>query len=168
MQKLFCTQASLPSKHGTEPFFFLLIRNIQSADDLNVSFVSILLFPSENVTGCTLWWCVGRERERNVQSTCNNITIAFMLSCVWTPLKVCFLFIFLFLFQGCGDYAEAEQVFKMETTQLPTKQNRGYFPPPLLRKQGLGENGRGFMSPLARYWKYCISATVHSTFPHCY
>ncbi|XP_070826282.1 LIM domain only protein 7b [Chaetodon trifascialis] len=53
--------------------------------------------------------------------------------------------------EGCGSDAEAEQVFRMETAQTPTQQNKGYVPPPLLRrKQGLEENGRGSTSPLAR------------------
>ncbi|XP_074522716.1 LIM domain only protein 7b isoform X3 [Halichoeres trimaculatus] len=44
--------------------------------------------------------------------------------------------------EGCGSDAEAEQVFKMETTQPSMQQNRGYVPPPLLqRKQGQEENG---------------------------
>ncbi|XP_044049697.1 LIM domain only protein 7b isoform X3 [Siniperca chuatsi] len=56
--------------------------------------------------------------------------------------------------EGCGSDAEAEQVFKMETTQPPTQQNKGYIPPPLLRKkQGREENGRGCSSPLARAYQ---------------
>ncbi|KAI3377558.1 hypothetical protein L3Q82_008726 [Scortum barcoo] len=52
--------------------------------------------------------------------------------------------------EGCGSDAEAEQVFKMETTQPSTQQNRGYIPPPLLRrKQGQDENGISCASPLA-------------------
>ncbi|XP_034535657.1 LIM domain only protein 7b isoform X2 [Notolabrus celidotus] len=44
--------------------------------------------------------------------------------------------------EGCGSDAEAEQVFKMETAQPSTQQNKGYIPPPLLqRKQGHEENG---------------------------
>ncbi|XP_041812847.1 LIM domain only protein 7b isoform X3 [Chelmon rostratus] len=56
--------------------------------------------------------------------------------------------------EGCGSDAEAEQVFKMETTQTPTQQNKGHVPPPLLRrKQGLEENGRGCASPFARAYQ---------------
>nr|XP_020508508.1 LIM domain only protein 7-like isoform X7 [Labrus bergylta] len=44
--------------------------------------------------------------------------------------------------EGCGSDAEAEQVFKMETTQPSTQQNKGHVPPVLLqRKQGQEENG---------------------------
>uniref|UniRef100_UPI0037E80192 LIM domain only protein 7-like isoform X3 n=1 Tax=Semicossyphus pulcher TaxID=241346 RepID=UPI0037E80192 len=44
--------------------------------------------------------------------------------------------------EGCGSDAEAEQVFKMETTQPLTQHNKGYIPPPLLRrKQGREEEG---------------------------
>ncbi|XP_073321317.1 LIM domain only protein 7b isoform X2 [Pagrus major] len=53
--------------------------------------------------------------------------------------------------EGCGSDAEAEQVFKMESTQPPTQLNKGYVPAPLLRrKQGQVENGRGSDSPLTR------------------
>ncbi|XP_038557141.1 LIM domain only protein 7b isoform X5 [Micropterus salmoides] len=53
--------------------------------------------------------------------------------------------------EGCGSDAEAEQVFKMESMQPPTQQNKGYIPPPLLRrKQGQNENGQGCASPLPR------------------
>nr|XP_046246081.1 LIM domain only protein 7b isoform X3 [Scatophagus argus] len=56
--------------------------------------------------------------------------------------------------EGCGSDAEAEQVFKMETTQPSTKQNKDYIPPPIQRrKKGLGENGRGCPSPLARAYQ---------------
>ncbi|XP_059214285.1 LIM domain only protein 7b [Centropristis striata] len=48
--------------------------------------------------------------------------------------------------EGCGSDAEAEQVFKMETTQ----QNKGYIPPPLLRRKQGRESERGCTSPLAR------------------
>ncbi|XP_070692261.1 LIM domain only protein 7b [Pempheris klunzingeri] len=54
--------------------------------------------------------------------------------------------------EGCGSDAEAEQVFKMETTQPSTQQSKGYIPPPLLRrKQGREENG--CPSPLARVYQ---------------
>ncbi|XP_060892154.1 LIM domain only protein 7b isoform X3 [Labrus mixtus] len=44
--------------------------------------------------------------------------------------------------EGCGSDAEAEQVFRMETTQHSTQQNKGHVPPALLqRKQGQEENG---------------------------
>ncbi|XP_067352314.1 LIM domain only protein 7-like isoform X3 [Channa argus] len=53
--------------------------------------------------------------------------------------------------EGCGSDAEAEQVFRMEPTQSSAQQNKGYIPPPLLRKKhGKEENGRGCASPLAR------------------
>ncbi|XP_054468375.1 LIM domain only protein 7-like isoform X2 [Anoplopoma fimbria] len=56
--------------------------------------------------------------------------------------------------EGCGSDAEAEQVFKMETTRPSTQQNKGYIPTPLLRrKQGQEENGRGCTSPLARAYQ---------------
>ncbi|XP_070765202.1 LIM domain only protein 7b [Enoplosus armatus] len=56
--------------------------------------------------------------------------------------------------EGCGSDAEAEQVFKMETTQTSTQRNKGYIPPPLLRrKQGREENGRDCTSPLARAYQ---------------
>ncbi|CAJ1049836.1 LIM domain only protein 7b isoform X1 [Xyrichtys novacula] len=44
--------------------------------------------------------------------------------------------------EGCGSDAEAEQVFKMESSQPSAQQNKGYNPPPLLQgKQGQEENG---------------------------
>ncbi|KAK2853908.1 hypothetical protein Q5P01_006569 [Channa striata] len=52
--------------------------------------------------------------------------------------------------EGCGSDAEAEQVFRMEPTQSSAQQNKGYIPPPLRKKHGPGENGRGCASPLAR------------------
>ncbi|XP_068430443.1 LIM domain only protein 7-like [Clinocottus analis] len=53
--------------------------------------------------------------------------------------------------EGCGSDAEAEQVFKMETTQPSTKQNNDFLPPLLLRRtQGREEIGRSCASPLAR------------------
>ncbi|KAG7222349.1 hypothetical protein INR49_016304 [Caranx melampygus] len=53
--------------------------------------------------------------------------------------------------EGCGSDAEAEQVFRMETSRSSVHQNKGYVPPPLLRrKQGREENGRGCASPLSR------------------
>ncbi|XP_073321320.1 LIM domain only protein 7b isoform X4 [Pagrus major] len=56
--------------------------------------------------------------------------------------------------EGCGSDAEAEQVFKMESTQPPTQLNKGYVPAPLLRrKQGQVENGRGSDSPLTRTYQ---------------
>lgn len=55
------------------------------------------------------------------------------------------------LFLGCGSDAEAEQVFRMETTQTSVHQNKGYIPPPLRRKQGREENGKGSAGPLGRY-----------------
>ncbi|XP_045888393.1 LIM domain only protein 7b isoform X6 [Micropterus dolomieu] len=56
--------------------------------------------------------------------------------------------------EGCGSDAEAEQVFKMESMQPATQQNKGYIPPPLLRrKQGRNENGQGCASPLPRAYQ---------------
>lgn len=55
--------------------------------------------------------------------------------------------------EGWGSDAEAEQVFKMETPQPPSQKNKGYNPPPLQRRQGLQENGRGSTSPLARAYQ---------------
>ncbi|KAM9366993.1 LIM domain only protein 7-like [Symphorus nematophorus] len=56
--------------------------------------------------------------------------------------------------EGCGSDAEAEQVFKMETTHPPTQPNKGHIPPPLLRrKQGQEENGQSCASPLARAYQ---------------
>ncbi|XP_039984836.1 LIM domain only protein 7-like isoform X2 [Xiphias gladius] len=54
--------------------------------------------------------------------------------------------------EGCGSDAEAEQVFRMETTQPSVHQNKGNIPPPplLRRKQGREENGRGCASPITR------------------
>ncbi|KAM6950209.1 LOW QUALITY PROTEIN: LIM domain only protein 7-like [Lycodopsis pacificus] len=53
--------------------------------------------------------------------------------------------------EGCGSDAEAEEVFKMETTQPSTQQNKGFIPPlPLRRKQGREDIGRGCASPLSR------------------
>lgn len=73
--------------------------------------------------------------------------------------NLCFLLLLFHMFvrsQGCGSDAEAEQVFKMESMQPPTQQNKGYIPPPLLRrKQGRNENGQGCASPLPRYSK-CV------------
>ncbi|XP_075934069.1 LIM domain only protein 7b [Anarhichas minor] len=52
--------------------------------------------------------------------------------------------------EGCGSDAEAEEVFKMETTQPSTQQNKGFIPPlPLRRKQGREDIGRGCASPLS-------------------
>ncbi|XP_022623614.1 LIM domain only protein 7-like isoform X4 [Seriola dumerili] len=51
--------------------------------------------------------------------------------------------------EGCGSDAEAEQVFRMETTRTSVHQNKGCVPPPLLRrKQGREENG-----PLSRAYQ---------------
>ncbi|XP_034385234.1 LIM domain only protein 7-like isoform X3 [Cyclopterus lumpus] len=52
--------------------------------------------------------------------------------------------------EGCGSDAEAEQVFKMETTQPSTQQIKGSLPP---RKQGQEEIGRSGASPLARAYQ---------------
>ncbi|KAM8762469.1 LIM domain only protein 7-like isoform 6-T10 [Acanthopagrus schlegelii] len=52
--------------------------------------------------------------------------------------------------EGCGSDAEAEQVFKMESTQ----QNKGFVPAPLLRrKRGQEESGRGGDGPLNRTYQ---------------
>ncbi|XP_063737822.1 LIM domain only protein 7b isoform X3 [Eleginops maclovinus] len=52
--------------------------------------------------------------------------------------------------EGWGSDAEAEQVFKMETTQPSTHRNKGYIPLPILRrKQGQEESG----SQIARAYK---------------
>ncbi|XP_035508239.1 LIM domain only protein 7b isoform X2 [Morone saxatilis] len=60
--------------------------------------------------------------------------------------------------EGCGSDAEAEQVFKMETTQ-PSTQNKGYIPPSLLqRKPGLEQSGSGCTSPLARAYQIQVKA----------
>ncbi|XP_068587088.1 LIM domain only protein 7b isoform X2 [Cebidichthys violaceus] len=59
--------------------------------------------------------------------------------------------------EGCGSDAEAEQVFKMETTQPSTHQNKGLTPPlPLRRKQGWEEIGSGCASPLSRAYQIQI------------
>ncbi|XP_033965825.1 LIM domain only protein 7-like isoform X5 [Pseudochaenichthys georgianus] len=56
--------------------------------------------------------------------------------------------------EGWGSDAEAEEVFKMETTQPSTQQNKGYIPHPLLRrKQGREESGRGCAGPIARAYQ---------------
>ncbi|XP_033972326.1 LIM domain only protein 7b isoform X3 [Trematomus bernacchii] len=56
--------------------------------------------------------------------------------------------------EGWGSDAEAEQVFKMETTQPSTQQNKGYIPHPLLRrKQGREESGRGCEGPISRAYQ---------------
>ncbi|XP_035019362.2 LIM domain only protein 7-like isoform X2 [Hippoglossus stenolepis] len=53
--------------------------------------------------------------------------------------------------EGCGSDAEAEQVFRMETSQPPVHQTKGHIPPPLLRrKQRREENGSGCDGPLTR------------------
>ncbi|XP_030271174.1 LIM domain only protein 7-like isoform X2 [Sparus aurata] len=52
--------------------------------------------------------------------------------------------------EGCGSDAEAEQVFKMESTQHLTQQNKGFVPAPLLRRKQGQENGRGGDGPLNR------------------
>uniref|UniRef100_A0A8C4IG85 Calponin-homology (CH) domain-containing protein n=1 Tax=Dicentrarchus labrax TaxID=13489 RepID=A0A8C4IG85_DICLA len=63
--------------------------------------------------------------------------------------------------EGCGSDAEAEQVFKMETTQ-PSTQNKGYIPPSLLRrKPDLEQNGRGCTSPLASIEDAPLSPQPH-------
>ncbi|AWP01430.1 putative LIM domain only protein 7-like [Scophthalmus maximus] len=50
--------------------------------------------------------------------------------------------------EGCGSDTEAEQVFRMEAS---VHQNKGYIPPPLLRrKPGRDENGRVCTGPLTR------------------
>ncbi|XP_037610238.1 LIM domain only protein 7b isoform X3 [Sebastes umbrosus] len=56
--------------------------------------------------------------------------------------------------EGCGSDAEAEQVFKMETTQPSTQQNKSYIPQPLLRrKQGREENVGCCAGPLSRAYQ---------------
>ncbi|XP_031702491.1 LIM domain only protein 7b isoform X2 [Anarrhichthys ocellatus] len=56
--------------------------------------------------------------------------------------------------EGCGSDAEAEEVFKMETTQPSTQQNKSFIPPlPLRRKQGREDIGRGCASPLSRAYQ---------------
>ncbi|XP_071345409.1 LIM domain only protein 7-like isoform X3 [Trachinotus anak] len=56
--------------------------------------------------------------------------------------------------EGCGSDAEAEQVFRMETTRPSVRQNKGCIPPPLLRRrQGREENGSSCASPLARAYQ---------------
>ncbi|GLD47351.1 LIM domain only protein 7-like isoform X1 [Lates japonicus] len=52
--------------------------------------------------------------------------------------------------EGCGSDAEAEQVFRMETTQTSVHQNKGCIPPPLRRKHGREEKGKGSAGPLGR------------------
>lgn len=53
---------------------------------------------------------------------------------------------------GCGSDAEAEQGFKMENAETAARQNKGYVPPPILRrKQGREESEVGSASPLHRY-----------------
>ncbi|XP_056269591.1 LIM domain only protein 7-like isoform X2 [Pseudoliparis swirei] len=49
--------------------------------------------------------------------------------------------------EGCGSDAEAEQVFKMETTQPSTQLNKDFLPP---RKQEREEIGRSYAATLAR------------------
>ncbi|KAK1890691.1 LIM domain only protein 7 [Dissostichus eleginoides] len=69
--------------------------------------------------------------------------------------------------EGWGSDAEAEQVFKMETTQPSTQQNKGYIPHPLLRrKQGREESGRGCAGPIASIEEDPLSPQPHlTTFP---
>ncbi|XP_051800860.1 LIM domain only protein 7-like [Acanthochromis polyacanthus] len=56
--------------------------------------------------------------------------------------------------EGLGSDAEAEQVFKMENMQPSAHQNKGYIPPPMLRrKQGREETGKGCESPLPRTYQ---------------
>ncbi|KAJ0056598.1 hypothetical protein NL108_010534 [Boleophthalmus pectinirostris] len=51
--------------------------------------------------------------------------------------------------EGCGSDAEAEQVFKMETSQTLAHSNRGHLPAPLQKaKQARGE--KGCTSPMSR------------------
>ncbi|XP_029353693.1 LIM domain only protein 7b isoform X2 [Echeneis naucrates] len=54
--------------------------------------------------------------------------------------------------EGCGSDAEAEQVFRMEPTRPPVRQNKGYVPSPLLRRKQ-EVNGRGGSSPLASVYQ---------------
>lgn len=91
--------------------------------------------------------------NRNAQLT--FILIHFNL-CFSKPESFVFVAQFPFVWsQGCGSDAEAEQVFKMESTQPPTQQNKGFVPAPLLRrKRGQEESGRGCDGPLNRYCKY--------------
>ncbi|KAF3832764.1 hypothetical protein F7725_026429 [Dissostichus mawsoni] len=66
--------------------------------------------------------------------------------------------------EGWGSDAEAEQVFKMETTQPSTQQNKGYIPHPLLRrKQGREESGRGCAGPIASIEEDPLSPQPHLT-----
>ncbi|KAF7654775.1 hypothetical protein LDENG_00064770 [Lucifuga dentata] len=54
--------------------------------------------------------------------------------------------------EGCESDTEAEQGFRMETTEPSAQQSRDYFLPPLLqRKQRREENGRGCTSPLTSH-----------------
>ncbi|XP_054865538.1 LIM domain only protein 7-like isoform X3 [Amphiprion ocellaris] len=56
--------------------------------------------------------------------------------------------------EGFGSDAEAEQVYKMENTQPSAHQNKGYIPPPILRrKQGREATGKGCGSPLPRTYQ---------------
>uniref|UniRef100_A0A8C6WEV1 Calponin-homology (CH) domain-containing protein n=1 Tax=Neogobius melanostomus TaxID=47308 RepID=A0A8C6WEV1_9GOBI len=50
--------------------------------------------------------------------------------------------------EGCGSDAEAEQVFKMETSHVLAQSNKGYLP--LLQKVKQAQGGRGCASPLSR------------------
>ncbi|KAJ4947558.1 hypothetical protein JOQ06_009593 [Pogonophryne albipinna] len=66
--------------------------------------------------------------------------------------------------EGWGSDAEAEEVFKMETTQPSTQQNKGYIPHPLLRrKQGREESGRGRAGPIASIEEDPLSPQPHLT-----
>ncbi|XP_069381312.1 LIM domain only protein 7-like isoform X2 [Paralichthys olivaceus] len=56
--------------------------------------------------------------------------------------------------EGCGSDAEAEQVFRMETSQPPVHQTKGHIPPPLLRRiQRQEGNGSGCDGPLPRAYQ---------------
>ncbi|KAK5604609.1 hypothetical protein CRENBAI_014434 [Crenichthys baileyi] len=55
--------------------------------------------------------------------------------------------------EGFGSDAEAEQVYKMDSTKVSVQQRKGHIPPPLRRKQGREERAVGQTSQLPRVYQ---------------
>uniref|UniRef100_H3CVL9 PDZ domain-containing protein n=1 Tax=Tetraodon nigroviridis TaxID=99883 RepID=H3CVL9_TETNG len=97
-------------------------------------------------------WCPEREEDTQPRRSCRSQTsVDSIESLEPRNLLCCATDIMRIRNCGCGSDAEAEQVFKMETTQDSPRWSRGRIPPlPPQRKQSL-ENGQSCTSPLARY-----------------